>query len=190
MSSGSFAGWFNMYLEDFRSTGKELFCAGLVKEASGNLSLRVNRDLIITRHGGRLFALEPGDLIRTGIYQDDAFTFLASWELPVHRAVYKNTPALAIAHAHPPYAVALSLVDAVIDGRVPVIGEKTEIVPGVMEEEISNALKSCFVVMVKGHGSFAAGRTLDEACGLTLEFEEECRKLCRARGILPGAPVE
>jgi L-fuculose-phosphate aldolase len=179
-----------MYLSTFQSVGKKLYRAGLVNHSSGNLSLRLNRYLLITRHGSVLSNLEPVDLIKTGIDHDDAFTKLASWELPVHCAVYKKTDTAAIVHAHPACAVALSLEGRLISGQIPVIGNNTEIVAGVMGDDIAAVLKSCSLVMVKGHGSFACGQTLDEACRITMEFEKECRKICKARGISPKPSLD
>jgi L-fuculose-phosphate aldolase len=179
-----------LYLSDFQQVGRELYQAGLISQSSGNLSLRLNGYLIITRHGSLLSALEPTDLIKTGIDRDDAFTSLASWELPVHRAIYRKTDTSAIVHAHPVCAVAISLQDRIIGGRIPVIGDNIEVIAGVMGDDIANALNSYHLVMVKGHGSFARGKTLDEACRITLEFEKECRKLCKAREISPKSVSE
>jgi len=55
---------------------------------------------------------------------------------------------------------------------IPVIGKQAGVVPGVMAEEISDALVNCSVVLVKGHGSFAVASTLHEACRITLDVEK------------------
>jgi len=169
-----------VYLPQFQAAGLALAESGLITGASGNLSIHLKDRLIITRHGSVLSSLTGSDLIETGIYTDDSATSLASWELPVHRAVYMGTKALCIVHAHPPHAVMLSLADEKVEipGGVAVVGTSTGIVPGVLASEIARELGKHPLVMVKGHGSFAIGKTLAEACDLTLAFEEDCRRIC------------
>ena len=106
-----------MYLPQFQAAGRMLAESGLITGTSGNLSIRLKDRLIITRHDSVLSALTSADLIETGIYEDDSATPLASWELPVHRAIYIATSARAIVHAHPPCAVTLSLLDEPEFGR-------------------------------------------------------------------------
>jgi len=100
-----------MILAQFQAVGRALFTQGLVSSHSGNLSIRLGDRLIITRRGSMLGCLQEADLIETGISKNDRSTPLASDELAVHRAIYQETPAQAIVHAHPSHAVALSLVD-------------------------------------------------------------------------------
>jgi L-fuculose-phosphate aldolase len=174
-----------VYLPQFQAAGRTLADNGLITDASGNLSIRLKDRLIITRHDSVLSALTSEDLVETGIYADDSVTPLASWELPVHRAIYIGTPACAIVHAHPPGAVTLSLFGGkpeLPDG-VATVGANTSIVAGVLAAEIAWELKKQPLVMVKGHGSFAIGKTLKEACRLTVKFETECARLCRQRSI-------
>jgi L-fuculose-phosphate aldolase len=173
------------YLPEFQAAGLALSNSGLIIGASGNLSLRLKDRLVITRHGSVLSALTSPDLVETDIYMDDSSTPLASWELPVHRFIYAGTAASTIVHTHPPCAVTLSLVEkkSVFPGKVSVLGANTDIVAGVLAVEIARELKKRPLVMVKGHGSFAIGRTFAEACELTIEFETECSRLYRQRSI-------
>ena len=173
-----------MYLPQFQITGRALADSGLISGASGNLSIRVKERLIITRHGSVLSTLNSEDLIETGIYIDDSATPLASWEMPVHRAIYVGTLARAIVHAHPPSAVTLSLAKKRLElsSMVAIVGTSNSIVPGALAHEIACELKKHPLVMVKGHGSFATGKTLEEACALSIKFEEDCTRLCRRRG--------
>jgi L-fuculose-phosphate aldolase len=174
-----------VYLPEFQAAGRTLADSGLITGASGNLSIRVKDHLIITRHGSILSALISSGLVQTGIYADDSATSLASCELPVHRAIYIGTSALAIVHAHPPCAVTLSVrkTNSELPGGVVVVGTSTGIVAGVLADEIACELKKYPMVMVKRHGSFAIGKTLKEACELTVKLETECIELCRKRSI-------
>jgi len=173
--------------------GRDLFTRGLISSHSGNLSIRLGDRLIITRRGCKLGCLQESDLIETGINKNDRATPLASIELPVHRAIYQETPALAIVHAHPPHAIALSLTETEIvpsdteglsiAGRVPVLGWDIEVKAGGLADIISQALKSCRIVMVRGHGSFAIGQLLEEAHNCTTMLEASCRVICLLKSL-------
>ncbi len=181
----SFAGWAEVNLHQFQAVGRTLADRGFITGSSGNLSVRLQERIVITRHGSLLSDLTSEDLIETNLEPDDGTTHMASWELPVHRAIYAGTTALAIVHAHPPNAITLSLIDKMLElpGEISVVGANTGIVPGILAAEITREIKKHPLVMVKGHGSFAIGRTLAEACRLTSLFETGCASLCRQRSI-------
>ncbi len=182
-----------MILAQFQGVGRDLFTMGLISSNSGNLSIRLGDRLIITRRGSRLNCLQDSDLIETGISKNDRSTPLASTELAVHRAVYQATSASAIIHAHPPHAIALSLTETEIIpsdaeglsvvGQVPIVGWNVEVKPGGLVDVIARALKQCRIVMVHGHGSFAIGQLLEEACNCTTMFEESCRVICLVKSL-------
>jgi len=181
-----------MILSQFRNIGNNLFSRGLVSSQSGNLSIRMGENLIITRRGSQLVNLDENDLIETGIYKNNRSTPLASTELPVHRAIYQITSAQAIVHAHPPHAVALSLTEREIvpDSeliseicKVPVLGWGVKVVPDALVDVIANALKHHRIVLVRGHGSFAIGQLMDEAYNLTMALEESCQVSCLLKSI-------
>ena len=188
-----------MILSQFQSVGRDLCSRGLVSYA-GNLSIRLGDRLVITRRGSNLSCLEENDLIETGINKNDRFTPLASVELAVHRAIYQETPALAIVHAHPTHAVALSLVETEITPncgesspqleRVPVLGWHMEVKPGGLANTIAQALKKCRIVMIHGHGSFAIGQLLEEAHHYTTMLEENCQVICLLKSLQVNTPKE
>ena len=182
-----------MILSQFQSVGHDLFTRGLVSSNSGNLSIRLGDRLIITRRGCRLGCLKENDLIETGVSRNDRSTPLASTELAVHRAIYQATPALAIVHAHPPHAIALSLTETEImptdaeglsiAGQVPVLGWHMQVKPGGLADVISQALKRGRIIMVHGHGSFAVGQLLEEAHNCTTMLEESCQIICLCKSL-------
>lgn len=182
-----------MILSQFQTVGHDLFTKGLVSSHSGNLSIRLGERIIITRRGSRLGCLDENDLIETGLTRNDRNTPLASVELAVHRAIYRETPAVAIVHAHPPHAVALSLTETEIvpidtEGQsimeqVPVLGWNTKVKPGSLGDEIAQALKQSRVVMVHGHGTFAIGQLLEEAHNYTTTLEESCQVICLLKSL-------
>jgi len=182
-----------MILSQFQTVGRDLFTLGLVSSHSGNLSIRLGERIIITRRGIMLNCLEEHDLIETGISKNNRSTPLASIELAVHRAIYRETQALAIVHAHPSHAIALSLTETEIVpsdaeglsvvGTVPIVGWHMETKPGGLADIIARALKQHRIIMVHGHGSYAIGQLLEEPYNLTTALEESCQVLCLLRSL-------
>ena len=182
-----------MILSQFQVVGRDLFSRGLVSSHSGNLGIRLRERMIITRRGSRLGCLQECDLIETGVNRNDRSTPLASIELAVHRTIYQETQALAIVHAHPPHAIALSLGETEIVpsdaeglsivGQVPVLGWNMKVRPGGLADIIAQALKEHRVIMVRGHGSFAVGQLLEEAYNYTTTLEASCEVICLLKSL-------
>ena len=139
-------------------------------------------------------------MIETGISRNNRSTPLASIDLAVHRAIYRETQALAVVHAHPPHAIALSLTGTEIIpgtmeglasiGKVPVLGWNTEVSAGGLADVIAQALKQHRIVMVHGHGSFAIGQLLEEAYNFTTLLEESCQVLCLLKSLQVSPTTE
>lgn len=180
-------------VEQFRRIGRDLFVAGIISSHGGNMSVRMGDQILITRRGSMLGQLEERDIIAIGLEQNDANVMLASTEIGVHRAIYQETSAQAIVHAHPPYAIARSLVtDEIVpvdsEGsyllhKVPVV--HTELTAGSKEvaEIVPRWLKEYDIVMLRGHGPFAIGHLLEEAYQLTSVFEMSCHIMTIAEGM-------
>ena len=174
-------------LSQFQVVGQALFTQGLVSPQGGNLSVKLGERLVITHRGSALGYIREGDLVETGISKNNRVTPLASTELEVHRCIYKNTPALAVVHAHPPYAVALSfsekeIVPPDIEGRAllsrgPVLCTGTKAKAVELADKIARLLGEHRVVLVRGHGTFAASQLLEEAYYNTVVLEQSCRLL-------------
>jgi L-fuculose-phosphate aldolase len=171
--------------EMFREIGRDLYAQNMVSSHGGNLSVRLGDRLVIKRRGAMLGALKPHDLIETRLDKNDSGVALASTELLVHRAVYLNTPALAICHCHPRTAIAFSLSrDEIVPvdneasyllKKIPVITEEFASGTPQMAHKVSEALKNYKIIMLRGHGSFATGQTLDEAFFWSSTLEEACQ---------------
>jgi len=172
-------------LEDFQRIGRDLFLTGLNNSHSGNLSVRRGDRIVITRRGSMLGHLEEKDLIETGLEKNDGNTVLASTEIGVHRAIYRGTSTLAVVHAHPVHAIALSLMEneiipvdaegAYLLQKAPVLAVEKTIGSSEVAEKLPGLLKEHKIVVVRGHGSFAAGQTLEEAYQWTSCLENVCR---------------
>lgn len=177
----------------FRDIGRDLYTANMISSHGGNLSIRLGDQLIIKRRGAMLGQLKPHDLVQTGIEKNDSGVALASTELIVHRAIYKNTPALAVVHCHPRTAIAFSLsrdelvpIDneaSYLLKKIPVVTEEFASGTPEMANKVATALQDYKIIMLRGHGSFATGQTLDEAFHWSSTLEESCQIELAARLI-------
>jgi L-fuculose-phosphate aldolase len=171
-----------MHTREFERIGKRLFAEQLVGGNFGNMSVR---------EGDTGFYIK-----RTGDYLDDVHELVfvpfqgavppqASSEHRAHLAVYRRSPHAAIVHAHPRAAIAASLImDRIVpedsEGQmfcpeIPVVGGA----PGTQEiaDQVAGVLSRQKLVVVRGHGTFAAGKSLDEAYQFTSLAEHSCRVL-------------
>jgi L-fuculose-phosphate aldolase len=162
--------------------GKLLFERRLVSGWGGNLSCRIGKkELLITGQHAPLGFLTPKDLVRISTEgKPTKAKQRASSETPLHLAVYRGTDAHAIVHVHPPMVLAFSLThesfvpvsfeEKYTIGEVPIIAQDTPTVtkPAQVVEE----LKYHPVVIIKGHGTVAIGKNLQEAFLLTDLLEE------------------
>jgi len=160
---------------EFQKFGSLLWQRGLISYQAGNMSILHRDSLFIKRRGAPLGFLKPSDIIKASL---EGELREASSELPTHQAIYKKTGAKAIIHCHPPHAVILSfLLEEIkpIDTEAPIlIGERFPVVTKPLPDEIAEVLKTHKVVIVKGHGSFARGESLEEAFSITTTLEHSC----------------
>lgn len=173
---------------EFTRIGSRLVAEHLVGANFGNMSARPEDDgFFITRTGSYLDY--PGEPVYAPMFGEVPKGASSEWR--VHRAVYQNTRHRAIVHAHPPYAVAASLMlDEVVphdsEGKMfcPLIpiahGE-----PGTEElaEDIAECLALAPLCIARGHGTFAAGKTLEEGYLFTSLGEHACRVLSLMRSF-------
>lgn len=179
--------------EQFRDIGRDLYTANMISSHAGNLSVRLGDKLVIKRRGAMLGQLKSHDLVETGIEKNDSGVALASSELLAHRTIYMSTPALAIVHCHPRTAIAFSLsrdeivpIDneaAYLLKKIPVVTEEFASGTPEMANKVANALKDYKIIMLRGHGSFATGQTLEEAFLWTSILEEACQIMLYAKLI-------
>jgi L-fuculose-phosphate aldolase len=177
----------------FQEIGRDLYVADLVSSHGGNMSVRLGDRLVIKRRGAMLGRLKDGDLVETGLEKPDSGIALASTELVVHRAIYVATPALAVVHAHPRTAIALSLSREEIvpidnEGsyllhRVPVVTAEFASGSAELVEKLPRVLQEYKIVMLRGHGCFSIGQTLEEAFQWVSCLEESCQIILAAKAI-------
>jgi len=170
-------------LEDFPRIGKRLFSEHLVGGNFGNMSVKTEEGYFITKTGSYLDA-DPAQIILMPL--NGRVTPGASSEWRVHTAVYNASEHQAIVHAHPPYAVALSLISdteiVTIDSEGKLLAPEIRIVDGPcgsqhLADVVAQSLETANIVIARGHGTFAAGRDLDQAYLYTSLAEHCCRVL-------------
>jgi L-fuculose-phosphate aldolase len=175
---------------DFDRIGKRLFAEHLVGANFGNISVRDENDtgFYIKKTGACLDS--PGDPVFVpfeGNVPKDA-----SSEYRVHLAVYRTTPWRAIVHAHPPCAIGASLVTDEIrplDSEGGMLCPKIPVVSGApgtqgLADAVATGMKTSRLVIARGHGTFAAGKSLDDAFVLTSLAEHACRVIAARKLFL------
>jgi L-fuculose-phosphate aldolase len=107
------------------AAGRRLGAHGLIAAGEGNLSVRLEADrLLITPSGRRKDELSPGDLVVVPAQASRERVERASGPRPssdiaIHRAIYAARPDVqAVAHAHLPAAMSLTLAGLVPDPSV------------------------------------------------------------------------
>ena len=175
--------------ERFRDIGRDVYAAGLISTHGGNLSIRDDEDrIVITRRGSRLGHLREDDLIQTGIDACPADEG-CSRELVVHRAIYRACDTRAVVHAHAVHTVYRSLVGDsiapldsesryVIGASVPVLAPRETIASPEAAEMLAEAFAGgAKIAVLRAHGPFAVGATLEEAFYHITCLEASCRIL-------------
>jgi L-fuculose-phosphate aldolase len=167
--------------------GRRLFNEGLVAGNFGNASIREGEGFFITRKG--VYLDTPGDLVFVLPGKDVPPN--ASSEYRVHARTYQLTSHTAILHAHPPFSIAASFIHDCIrpdvsEGKL--LCPEVHVVEGdpgtaTLAERVAAALASAPVVIARGHGTFAGGRSLEEAYLLTSVVEHACRVLYYTHGF-------
>jgi len=165
--------------------GKKLVEQGLVESQFGNISIRRGDKMLVTKSGAPLDELKKNSIVEVGIDEPSDLDHIASSETIVHRNVYKYTPALAIIHAHPMFAVIESMLlekDTIVP--INIEGEyflhEIPVVKGAagtyeLAEYTAQALCNHKGTIVFGHGTFTIGKTLDEAYFVTALIEQSCK---------------
>lgn len=172
-----------MGVEDtFSRIGRRLMLEHAVGGNFGNMSMMTDGGYFITKTGSYLDA-DPAQIVLMPL--NGRATPGASSEWRVHTAVYNSSEHKAIVHAHPPYAVVQSLLKdeiVTIDSEGGLLAPKIAVVEGAcgsqsLADAVASGLEHAHVVIAKGHGTFAAGKDLDEAFLYTSLAEHCCKVL-------------
>ncbi len=179
------------------AAGRRLGARGLISAGEGNLSLRLDADrLLITPSGRRKDELERDDLVvvRIGHAASEARSrsgLAPSSDIAIHLAIHAARPALgAVAHAHLPAVLALTLAGEVPDPQalpetalfLPKLPFLTYGVMGSIElaERVAAALSVppepfADAVLLERHGAVAVGPDPETAVNRLELVEVLCR---------------
>ncbi|MYS22010.1 L-fuculose 1-phosphate aldolase [Streptomyces sp. DvalAA-14] len=184
---------------DLVDTARRSVADGLVVGTSGNVSARVGELVLITPTGVPYDRLGPDDAVAVDLDGRQVRGELRpSSEVPMHLAVYRQTPARAIVHTHAPHATAVSaLVDklpnihymaAAMGGQIQVARYElygTE----ELARAVLRALRDRTGCLMRNHGTLVYGDTLDQAYEHTAQLEWMCRVWLLARSATDnGSP--
>jgi L-fuculose-phosphate aldolase len=194
------------------AAGRRLSDHGLVVAAEGNLSVRLpDGRILVTPSGRRKDALTPDDLLLVPSersYGGGPVTTVGlrpSSDIAIHRAIYAARPdVLAVAHAHIPAAMALTLAGDVPDPavlpetalflpRMPLVPYETMGSAG-LAARVAAALVAppeplAGAVLLERHGAIAVGDTIEAAVDRLDLVDVLCRTWRDARLLAPGRPL-
>jgi len=159
---------------------------------SGNISGRDGATMWITPTGACADTLEGKAFVGCRIEDEPAEG--ASGDANLHLAVYRqNHKAQAIIHSHCPHAVALTLngedfVPADFEGQlyfpvVPVIAVPYDVYFEQAAEQVARVLAEHSICIVRGHGVYAWGETLNLAYKWTCSLEMSAKTAFIARQV-------
>lgn len=157
---------------------------------SGNASVRDGDGFWVTPSGACADTLAPADLLRCPL--DGELPDGASLDAPLHRLAYRHQPAAhALLHSHGPFSVAMSFAGqdfhpADFEGQyyfesVPVLNLSFEDYLEQAPQAVAEALAEHPICMVRGHGIYAWGETLDLAYKWTTSLEASAKTFVIAK---------
>jgi 3-dehydro-4-phosphotetronate decarboxylase len=191
-----------MTLTELRSElavqARSLFERGLTPGRTGNMSVRLGNQVLITPTGSCLGFLDPAELASTNLDGVCAGGTRPSKELPLHLAMYRARPELtAVAHLHSPHAVAVAtLADLDADSALPALTPyfvrlvgRLPLVPyfppgsASLPDALARHAGGAHAALLANHGSIAIGATLAEAVDVVEEIEATARIYLLTRGL-------
>lgn len=168
---------------------------GLIRHSSGNVSLRVGENILITPTGVPYFRLRPAQIVA----MDEEGRVLGpgqpSSEWRMHLVILRTRPEInAVIHTHSPYATAVACsfqyLPILHDEGLGIFGQEIPVAehapPGTRElaERAAAALAQGQAVLLASHGVVTLGRTLNEALILAEKVEQAAGLFLLSRGAL------
>ena len=170
-------------IADLIRYGKKMAERGLVSAHAGNISKRIGESMLISMHGSMLDELE-GKMVQVSIEAPSPLDHIASSELPMHRAIYRQTEATAVFHGHGRFSIIESL-DTEATHIIPEDSESAYYLPVIPiiegkfgTEELGHAaamaLKEHRGALIRGHGGVTRGNSVEEAYAMLAVIEQAC----------------
>jgi len=176
--------------EKIVDTGRRLYARGLAVASSGNISARLSEEtILITSAQAYLADLSFSNIVKVNLNDDSKLEPAPSSELPLHKLVYKNSPAAVVLHCHLPLANGYFAVNSSLEvltfesrfylGNIPVIKQETPTVT--KTQEVIDALRVSNIVVLKNHGVVAVGDNFSQALALVETLEDAVKTAVTAR---------
>lgn len=180
--------------------------SGLTHGSTGNVSVRVDDDIVVTPTGRSLRSLEPADLAVITVDGQVRSQAKPSKEAVLHAAVYRARPhARAIIHTHSLYSTAVScLRDIDTDDALPPLTAyyamrvgKLPVVPfyppgdSGLADHAGRVAADAHSMLLRNHGALVAAEDLDRALDVIEELEQTAQLylLLDGRATSPIDPV-
>ncbi len=159
-------------MQDLIDWGRRIVQAGLDHSHYGNISKLIGDKILISATHSMLDYLE-NDIIEVSLVGPSPLDEKASMELPMHRAIYRDTDCQVVIHGHTPYAVSVSLLAEYnfieentcecryVLGKIPIIDGA----PATQElaENAAKALINARGAIIRGHGPVVRGSDFKDA---------------------------
>ena len=174
---------------------KKLYEKNLIAGSDGNISVQKGKQIIITPSNVNKSEIKTKDLCLINMAGQN-LKGKASSEKYMHLAIYKyQKKAKAIVHAHPPSAIALSLIKTqwkhlpqalpeivIALGQVPFVPYTQ---PGTkqMGESLKPFIQSSKALILSHHGAVTWGKNLEEAFLIMEQLEHSCKILCLSESM-------
>jgi len=163
-------------------TARDLLRSGLVVNTSGNVSIRVDDQVVITPSGLGYKSLGAGDIVVVDMQGNSVSgELLPSSETPLHLSVYASNPDIrAIVHTHSVFATAVSTLlkelpaihyqIADMGGPVPVAPYQTFGTPE-LAASVTDALRGRSAALMQNHGAVTIADTVEQALARSVTLE-------------------
>lgn len=183
---------------------KRLYEKNLIAGSDGNISEKRGNEVLITPSGVDKSEIKEDDLCLMD-EKGNALKGQASSEKYMHLSIYKyQSKAKAVVHAHPPYAIALSLarpqwkkLPLALPEIIITLGDVSfapYVCPGTQElgESLKPFVQKSKAVILSHHGAVVWGESLKEAVLIMEQLEHSCKILCVSESIgkTAGLPEE
>jgi len=187
---------------DLIAVCRRLASLSLIGAGEGNVSIRLGPHRVLaTPSGTNKALLEPHELVTTDPSGEKILGRRGpSSELFMHLAVYRaRGDVMAVVHAHPPTAIALtlagiSLSEAVmpeavtaLGGGVPTAAYATPSTPA-LADGVAATLSRYDACLMERHGAIAVGKDVLEACDRMETVERVAQVILRAH-LMHGNPT-
>lgn len=176
--------------EDIVNVSRQIYQSGMTCSTGGNISVRVKDEILISKTDSSFSRLKPEDVIVCDLFGNSLEPGKPSKEIEFHALIYRLKPGvMAVVHVHSPFAIALGGFGVDRDNAVPLCtpGAVTRVgtTPTVefhspghpdLAKRVIEVLPSAEnAIYLEKHGLITFALTLDKACDIAEEFEQNAK---------------